>query len=174
MVAALALAAAPGCGGGGDDAGDRPAPTQPTVQVRATAGDASRLLGPSSTCGSGAPEDVRLACGIRAARRRTNPLPVAGGGRIALRFEADVDRLLVQLKRASPSGPVEVTQLMPVPAPDDRRSWTVPAPPSLPAGAVLGLVALYDEVHIRRLTTGGLVALRDAVVQFQLPLEAAR
>ncbi len=165
IAAAAALA---GCGG---DDGSSSEPASATVQVRAVAGAESRLLGPTSTCARGAPDDISLACGIQAAHPRVPPLPVRPGGEITLRFEADVDRLLVQQVRAGRTGPVvQVSQLSPVPATDDRRRWTFRAPPRLPDDTVIGLVALYDEVHITHLTTGGTARLEEAVLQFQLPL----
>ncbi|HEV3000804.1 MAG TPA: hypothetical protein VGW75_08720 [Solirubrobacteraceae bacterium] len=173
LLAALGLAAI-GCGGGGGDGAASSEPTSATVQVRAMARGGDRLLGPTSTCADGAPGDITLACGVPAAHPRVPPLPVQPGERIELRFEADVERLLVQLVRAGRAGPVvQVTQLSPVRAPDDRRRWTIQAPGRIPRETVVGLVALYDEVHIRHLPTGGTARLENAVIQFQLPLARA-
>jgi hypothetical protein len=172
-LAAVSLLAA-GCGDD-DDAEPRRTSATATVQVRATSGAESRLLGPTSTCATGAPSDIRLACGIPAAHPRVEALPVRPGAPIALRFEAGVDRLLVQQKRGAKSEPVvELSQLEPATASADRRRWTVPAPPRLPRHGFLGLVAIYAEpVFINHLTTGGTVPLDDAVLQFQLPLRQA-
>jgi hypothetical protein len=93
VLSALAVLASlvAGCGGEPAKRSDTA-----TVQLTAAAGGASRLIGPSSTCGHGAPPDIVLACGIRAAHPRVKPLPVRPGATITLRFEAKVGRLLVQ------------------------------------------------------------------------------
>lgn len=174
----LAAAAALIAGCGGDDGGDAdPARSDtPTIQVRATSGDASLLLGPTSTCADGAPRDITLACGIPAPHRRTDPLPVRPGAPIELRFEARVGRLLAQQQRAGRAGPVEdLTQLRPLRPAGDRTRWTLRAPARVERDSAIALVALYEEpVHIRHLTSGGTVPLEDAVLQFQVPLAPRR
>lgn len=168
LVLLAALAA--GCG----EAGEMPSKqvSTTTEDLIATASGLSRLIGPSSLCGDGAPPDVVLACGIRAAHPRHKALPTRPSGTINLRFKAKVGRLLVEEKRADRAGPIEeVAQLKPVSTSSDGRRWTIRAPAHLTRNTVLGLVALYEEaVRIRRLSDGSTVPIENAVIQFQLPL----
>ncbi|HEX8205227.1 MAG TPA: hypothetical protein VF587_04110 [Solirubrobacteraceae bacterium] len=172
LVALAALAVA--CGD--EDEETRPASrAEPTISVRAISGEESRLLGPTSTCGEGAPEGISLACGIPAPHPRVEALPARAGEPIELRFEADVDRLLAQRQAAGSSGPVvDVTQLRPVPSSGDPRHWTLTAPSAGPK-SVVALVALFEKpVFIRNLATGATAPIEHAVLQYQLPLAPAR
>lgn len=176
--ALLPLAAAALIAGCGEDRAEPAAraPNTTSEDLVAVAGGIERLVGPSSTCGSGTPRDVVLACGIQAAHPRHRPLPVAPGQLVELRFRAKVGRLLVQRKRAGRTGPVEeLTQLTPVSGSPDGRRWAIRAPSRMAPKTVIGLVVLFDDpVYIRRLSTGGTVPVRDAMLQYQLPLRARR
>jgi len=92
-------------------------------------------------------------CGRRGASARIRGREAEGEG-----FEPSVAGLLLA---APVSG-----------SPDGRR-WAIRAPSQMAPKTVIGLVVLFDDpVHIRRLSTGGTVPVRDAMLQYQLALRA--